>query len=311
MTRAKLAFTCAATLTTLALGAGCSSTDSASEPACSSTGQALSVCAAGPIVKGVDVSTYQGTVTWSKVKAAGNVFGIARVSDGTTHIDATFPTNWAGMKSAGIIRGAYQFFRPGEDPIAQADLMVQKLGTLEDGDMAPVMDMETADGVAPATIQANMKKWLDRVQQKTGRTPIIYTAAFMSGNVGNGFSAYPLWVANYGVTCPTMPANWAHWKFWQSSSTGSVAGITGNVDVDEFNGTLADLIKFTGGGVTPPPADAGAHGGHDAGTADAGPAPTPTPVPAPTGGGDQGGTMGSGNPTTGTATPATDPCVHP
>ena len=46
----------------------------------------------------------------------------------------------------------------------------------------------------------------------------------MSSAIGNGFSSYPLWVANYGVTCPTMPSNWAHWKFWQSSSTGTVSG---------------------------------------------------------------------------------------
>lgn len=306
MTRLLAFVTATLVATSLVTVAGCSSSDTA-EPSCSSTGQALSVCAAGPVVKGVDVSVYQGTVTWSKVKAAGNVFGIARVSDGLTHIDNTFPTNWAGMKSAGVIRGAYQFFRPGQDPIQQADLMAAKLGTLEDGDMAPIMDMETADGVSPATIQANMKKWLDRVQQKTGRTPIIYTAAFMSSNVGTGFTAYPLWVANYGVSCPTMPSNWAHWKFWQSSSTGSVAGISGNVDVDEFNGTLADLVKFNGGGTTP--ADAGTHdgGSPDGGVAhDAGPAPAPAPA------GDHGGTMGSGNPPkTGTATPASDPCAHP
>jgi hypothetical protein len=150
-----------------------------------------------------------------------------------------------------------------------------------------------------------MHKWLDRVKSKTGRTPIIYTAAFMSGNVGTGFTAYPLWVANYGVSCPTMPSNWTHWKFWQSSSTGSVSGISGAVDVDEFNGTLGDLMKFVGGPATP---DAGAHdaGGHDAGhEADAA---APEPPPAPTPSGDQGGTMGSGNPPP--AAPSTDPCAH-
>ena len=288
----------------LALACGSSGSP---EPECSATsGAALSVCAAGPTVKGVDVSVYQATVDWAKVKAAGNVFAIARVSDGLTHPDTRFAANWSGMKSAGLVRGVYQFFRPGEDPIQQADLMLSKIGALEDGDLAPIMDVEVADGVSPATIQANMKKWLDHVQQKTGRTPIIYTAAFMSQNVGNGFSAYPLWVANYGVSCPTMPSNWAHWKFWQSSSTGSVSGISGAVDVDEFNGTLADLLKFAGGGVV---ADAGAPdgGGHDGGAAphDAG-----SPGPSQ---GDGGGTMGSGNPTptTGTAKPASDPCVHP
>ena len=249
----------------LATAAGCSSSGS-SDPTCtSSTGSALSVCAAGPTVKGVDVSVYQATVKWAQVKAAGNVFAIARVSDGTGYPDTQFAANWSGMKSVGLVRGVYQFFRPEEDPIAQADLMLAKIADLAPGDLPPIMDMEVTDNVATATLQANMKKWLDHVEQKTGRTPMIYSAAFMSSAIGNGFSSYPLWVANDGVTCPTMPSNWAHWKFWQSSSAGTVSGISGSVDMDEFNGTLADLIKFAGGDGA---ADAGAHdaggGGADA-----------------------------------------------
>jgi lysozyme len=253
---------------------GCSSSDDGGGGPCgASTSEALKVCSTAATLKGVDVSTYQGTVSWTSVKAAGNKFALTRVSDGLTHLDGTFATNWSHIKSAGLVRGAYQFFRPGSDPIQQADLMISKInaaGGLLPGDIAPVLDVEVTDGMSAATIQSRAKAWLAHVQQVTGRKPIVYTAAFMSTYIGTALGAYPLWVANYGTSCPTMPSGWSDWKMWQSSSTGSVSGISGNVDVDQFKGTLADLMAFADAQPTQPtsPADAGSGGGTkgDAGT---------------------------------------------
>ncbi len=246
----------------LAITACSSSGDAPMDNACSSSsGEALSVCAKGPTVNGVDVSTYQGTVNWASVKSSGRVFAFTRVSDGTTHPDGTFATNWAGIKNAGLLRGAYQFFRPGEDPNAQADLLIAKVGKLGAGDLPAVLDLETVDGVAAATLQARAKAWLQRVEQGTGKKPIVYTANFMSSAIGTSLGAYPLWVANYGVTCPTMPSGFTAWKFWQSSSTGNVSGISGAVDLDEFQGTLADLKTYADGA----PSDGGPPPAHDGG----------------------------------------------
>ena len=123
------------------------------------------MCAAGPTVKGVDVSTYQGQVDWAAAKKDGVAFAFARASDGLTHPDAQFTRNWQVMKTDGILRGAYQFFRPALDPVAQADLLLQKLkdaGGLLPGDLPPVLDAETIDGVSNATLRANMTAWLKR-----------------------------------------------------------------------------------------------------------------------------------------------------
>jgi lysozyme len=187
---------------------------SSSEDACSSNASALTVCAKGAVIKGVDVSYYQGTIDWVKVKGAGIDFAISRVSDGVGFIDPKFAANWPASKKAGLVRGTYQFFEPAQDPIKQADLMfaeVQKAGGFQAGDLPPVLDVEVTGGLTPAQIQASMTKWLNYVEAKIGRKPIIYTAAFMSSNVGTGFKAYPLWVANYGPACPTMPSGWTRW----------------------------------------------------------------------------------------------------
>jgi hypothetical protein len=86
--------------------------------------------------------------------------------------------------------------------------------------------------------------WLNVVERATNKRPIIYTAAFMNSVVGTGFAKYPLWVANYGPTCPTVPDAWSAWRMWQYTSTGAIHGISGNVDTNRFNGSLVQLKTF-------------------------------------------------------------------
>jgi lysozyme len=208
------------------------------------------ICPAGAVVYGVDVSVYQGSINWGAVKAAGKDFAICRISDGTGTNDTTFAANWAGIKNAGMVRGAYQFFEPGEDPTAQANLVISKVGVLGNGDLPVVADVEVSGGQSAATLNAHLQTWLNAVEAGTGKRPMIYTSpglwSSLSGS--SGFGGYPLWVANWGVTCPSLPTGWSSFKFWQYSDAGSVSGIPATVDLDEFNGNLAALQAAAGGG---------------------------------------------------------------
>ncbi len=212
------------------------------------TSQPVTVCAGGSIVQGVDVSVYQGSIDWAQVKASGRGFGIARVSDGTANPDSTFVGNWSGMKNAGMVRGAYQFFRASVDPTAQANLLLGAIGTLESGDLAPMADVEVLDGESGATLVANLATWLSVVKAKTGRTPMIYSApGFWNALPNTGqFASDTLVVANWQVSCPDTPTPWTGWTFWQYADNGTVPGISGAVDLDEFNGTLAQLQSIGG-----------------------------------------------------------------
>lgn len=210
---------------------------------------ALRVCAQGPTVKGIDVSFYQETVDWQKVKNDGFRFGIARISDGTRFIDDQFERNWREIKGKGLVRGSYQFFRPTQSAEQQANIVVQKVGKLGPGDLPVVLDIESADGASSATIRSKMRTWIDIVERGTGKKPIIYAASgFWNSLSGmSEFSKYDLWVANYGVNCPSMPNAWGNWLMWQYSDRGSVTGIRGGVDVNYFNGTYEQLVKYAGG----------------------------------------------------------------
>lgn len=281
------------TLSLVVAAVGCGSQSSSPKGECTGdTAQELKVCAKGATLQGVDVSYYQGNVDWTKVKASGRTFAFARVSDGLNYPDTKFAANWPAMKAAGVVRGTYQFFRPAQDPAAQAKLLVDKIkaaGGLVPGDLPPVLDIEAADGQSAAVVQAKAKTWLTAVKAGLGIEPIVYTAAFMSPTIGTSLAPYKLWVANYTTTCPTMPDGWTFWSFWQNSDKGSVSGISGNVDTNFFNGTLPDLQALTLKDATPPASSSSGGPGFED------PPELPEIDDVPPTPGSQGATIGSGD----------------
>lgn len=198
-------------------------------------------------VKGVSVTSYQGTIDWATVAATGVSFGFARVADGLTP-DTTFATNWAGMKGQGLRRGAYLFFRPGADPTAQADSFTNKVSAagLEAGDVLYV-DVETLDGQSVAAVKTALDTALARIKATTNHTPLIYTGFYFWQQFSPSMAPaqYPLVVADYS-TCPKLPAGWNVWTFWEYDGSLSVAGISGMTAGVYFNGTMNELDAFLG-----------------------------------------------------------------
>jgi lysozyme len=218
-------------------------------PGLSDLDQSATVCGTGPTVKGMDVSYYQGTIDWAKVKADGVKYAIIRVSDGLNTPDTKFDSYWAGSRAAGVLHGAYQYFEPSQDPIAQADMLLAKIGTLRADDLPPTIDVEATGGLTPAQVAAKVKLWVGHVKAAVGRDPIVYTGMyFWRDNVGGAnVLPSPLFHAQYtSAACPDIAAPWTTWAFWQYTSTGAVNGISGSVDIDRWNGTMDQLLAFLG-----------------------------------------------------------------
>lgn len=217
-------------------------------PDIDSVAEGVTSCAAGSTIKGVDVSHFDGTVDWGAARRGGIAFAIIKATEGASFVDSHFAANWTNTRANGIVHGAYHFFRPKSDPVAQADFFVKVAGSPKSGDLPPVIDLEVTDGLTAAQVAAGARMFLQRVQQKTGRVPMIYTSVRVFNSLlggPTGFNPYSLWVANWNVRCPNIPnPPWTRWTFWQSSATGTVAGFGDPVDVDSFNGTSADLMAF-------------------------------------------------------------------
>lgn len=210
---------------------------------------------ADPFVPGIDVSYHQGSIDWSRVAASGKRFAYARASAGTLTADPAYGANRGGARAAGLAVGAYHYGNPDaapNDAANEASWFLQN-ATVASGDLVPVLDLEVSNGLDAAALTTWAQTWLANVSAATGVKPIIYTNRnFWSTSMSNTDSfaqnGYRVWIANWTTASqPTLPAsNWGGqgWTFWQHSSTGVVAGISGNVDLDRFNGTSLPASLF-------------------------------------------------------------------
>lgn len=195
-------------------------------------------------IHGIDVSRYQSSVSWQAVKEmrVKNIqlgFAFIKATEGTSLVDPYFKQNWRKAKAAGVVRGAYHFFNPKKDSRAQAQLFLKHV-KLESGDLPPVLDIERGWNLSVAQVQAEVKKWLDAMEQAYGVKPIIYTyVTFYERYLKGRFDDYPLWIAHYYQ--PGTPRISRPWHFWQHSEEGHVNGIRSKVDFNVFNGDSTEF----------------------------------------------------------------------
>jgi GH25 family lysozyme M1 (1,4-beta-N-acetylmuramidase) len=238
-------------------------------------------------VDGVDVYAGNGTIDWAKVKAAGKGFAFIKATQGDYNTQSTFKANWADAKANGVLRSPYHFFDGTIDGVGQANAFLAELnaaGGLQPGDLPAMLDIEcptssnqgqaqsgceyagNSGWVPTPMLQQRIYDWLDTVEAATGRKAILYSYVSWFAAVGiteAKLADYPLFIASYNQ-CATIPPPWTTAVFWQYSATGTVTGITGQVDLDHFFGTSDDLNGFA----IQPVADAGVTPDADTGTPD-------------------------------------------
>lgn len=210
-------------------------------------------------IEGIDVSHFQGDVKWDEVARSGRRFAFAKATDGPVWKDPCFDQNRAAAKKAGLIFGAYHFARLDSDPAAQAAFFKEVAGSTS-GELPPAVDVEPASLEAaprsnldpplpyPPAWTGTPIEWLrefdSAIHKELGWHPILYfPSSFWTDSMGgtSGFDKRHAWIAEYPLgkpppKSPALPAGWTTWTFWQYSSAGQVPGISGNVDVDVFNG---------------------------------------------------------------------------
>ncbi|WPR71586.1 glycoside hydrolase family 25 protein [Flavobacterium sp. NG2] len=196
---------------------------------------------------GIDVSEYQGDISWSYVDTLENQFPIhfvlIRATVGSDRLDRKFEKNWLGAKSNKMIRGAYHYYRPNENSLEQAALFIKTV-RLNKGDLPPVLDIERlAENQSIGRLKIGLKRWLDKVEAHYKVRPIIYTGEkYYDDFLKEEFKDYLFWIANYNFYREKINEDWL---FWQFTEKGTVPGISGNVDLNIFNGDLQQLQFIT------------------------------------------------------------------
>jgi Lyzozyme M1 (1,4-beta-N-acetylmuramidase) len=185
-------------------------------------------------VKVIDVSHHQGVINWAAVKADGVQGVLIKATEGRTELDDKFATNAKGAATVGLPIGFYHYAHPENN---EAIVEAAKFASTVKGykaDFPHILDVEgKASSVGAAKLTAWCEAWLQEVERLTGHPVMIYAgASFAKTYLGKQLSAWPLWVAHYGVNTPMENSTWDKWSVFQYTSTGGVKGITGNVDIN-------------------------------------------------------------------------------
>ena len=191
---------------------------------------------------GIDLSTYQKEVDWQKVKDAGIAFAILRAGFGNSvnQQDSMFETHMKGALAVGLPVGVYWFnyCLSEEDARKEAKACLQVLAPYKGKILLPVFADYEGDsdryakenGVTPTkeSRTAWIRAFCDEIE-KGGFTPGVYTNPDFIRNklLYEELKDYPLWLAQYGVDTPAYPCD-----YWQYTSTGQLAGVSGNVDMN-------------------------------------------------------------------------------
>lgn len=184
-------------------------------------------------ISGIDVSEWQGSIDFEKVKNDNIEIVYIRSSAGNSYKDANFEENYKKAKSVGLNIGFYHYVtaRTIEEAKEQAIFFASVIAGKE-ADCRLAMDFEALSGLSKTEVNAIAEAFLKETAELTQKELVIYSDAYNARDVFDNslFNTYPLWVAEYEVEKPEAD----NWIGWQYSDQGKINGINGNVDLDEF-----------------------------------------------------------------------------
>ncbi len=220
---------------------------------------------------GMDVSYIQGrSVNFERAAKMGAAYCFIRAGSGKTAVDSNYNHNYEEAGNAGLLRGIYYYLYPesaatigtaaDRTPEGQARRFAAMLKL--DAELGAVVDVE-AKNLSPDEV----KRFVDEFQKHDpyGRPITIYTANWY-WNAGRGYvetavswaANHPLWTAQYTSNKepiqPTdayhvaIPKPWDNYTFHQWTSMGGflLHHVSKHLDLNYFNGSLADLQAWAG-----------------------------------------------------------------
>ena len=149
-----------------------------------------------------------------------------------------------------MVRGVYQFFRASENPTAQANLLLNAIGTLGADDLPPSRTWRSWTA-SPAPRSRKPRHVGLRHPRRDGARAHHLLRRGLLGSPPQHRPVRerraPVGRQLAGELPPTAPTPWTGWTMWQYADNGSVPGISGAVDLDRFNGTVTQLQQTAGG----------------------------------------------------------------
>ena len=195
------------------------------------------------MLRGIDVSTYQGNINWMDVRSTGIDFAMIKATQGRSETaayrdftDSKFTANITGAHSVGIRCGVYHYLTAQTVPEAMKEAEYF-LSVIEP--FRKIISLYAAVDVESSKYLPNDKTLLTQIVfafcsrvEAAGYDPMIYTNLDWMKNRLNDISAYPLWLALWRdrENVPTVK-QFPSMRIWQWG-TEAVKGIAGKPDAN-------------------------------------------------------------------------------
>lgn len=224
-------------------------------------GYATEQTASGTL-NGVDVASYQSRLAPAQMSTTD--FIIVKFTQGIHYLNPYAERQYSTAKAAGKLLGAYHYAEGGS-AVSEAQYFVNNLGDRVH-ECILALDWEGNQNSTFGTGKdvAWCKTWLDEVYRLTGVRPFIYMSKSVTRkyNWSSVAQSYPLWCAQYASNSssdyksgPWTDSNsfgaWASDTIRQYSSHGSIAGYSGNIDINKAYMTRSEWLERAGGGADP------------------------------------------------------------
>ena len=193
----------------------------------------------------IDVSRFNNSIDWNAVKASGIDYAIIRVGyrgyeSGKLVMDSRFEENMQGAIAAGIKVGAYIVTQAvnTSEAVEEASFIVNACKKYNIS-LPLCIDVESAGGgagrgdkISVSTRTAVINAFSQTIRS-AGYTPMLYASKSWLENKINTGSVYGycnIWIARYNDTL----GYGSRYDMWQFTSSGSVNGISGSVDISAW-----------------------------------------------------------------------------
>ena len=198
------------------------------------------------MIIGIDVSTWQGEIDWNQVKNSDVKFAILRSSFGSpdpSQVDNQFENNYKGAKAAGIPVGAYHYGYAVSEAEARQEarffLDTIKGKQFEYPVYYDVEDNGTMGTLSRQTLTNVIKAFCSEVEKAGYYVGVYASLNWLDSKFYPDQLPYDVWVAQYFTECQYS----GQYGMWQYTSSGSVPGIQGGVDMNECYQDYPKIIK--------------------------------------------------------------------
>lgn len=198
---------------------------------------------------GIDVSKWQGNIDWSTVKKSGVQFAILRAGYGRelSQKDEFFEKNYDGCKKNGIPCGAYwySYAMTPDEARKEAKVCLEAIkGKQFEYPIYFDLEEKKQFDLGKEACTAIIKAFLETVEAAGYWVGLYMSKFYLETYVAEDVrERYAIWVAHYGVEKTSYKGQFG---IWQKSGEGKVAGINGNVDLDEAYVDYPAEIKKAG-----------------------------------------------------------------